>query len=416
MKTLWIVGGGAEAVPGIIRARKMGLHVVVSDLNPDAPGFNVADDRVIASTYDLEATLKAAKVYHHTVRPVNGVISIGSDVPLTVAGLADALGLPGLTLDAARLASDKLAMKQRFMEEGIPVPWFNPVESLAHLKDLVNKRGWPLVLKPVDSRGARGVLKLDPKIDLGWAYRHALQFSPGRRVMVEEYLKGPQISTESVLLETSGYTPGFSDRNYEYLDRFAPYMIENGGQQPSGLSVRQQQSVAALAERAGRSLGIKTGIAKGDMILTATGPKVIEMAARLSGGWFSTDQIPLATGVDLIGAAIKLALGEAVPEQDLIPRYQKGVAIRYFFPEPGRVIEITNRDRFAGTPWVHRLGFFVKPGESLIVPVSNHTQRAGFVITEGSTREEAVERAVEVVGTIKIRTVPQLPSGRHVPG
>lgn len=152
------------------------------------------------------------------------------------------------------------------------------------------------------------------------------------------------------------------------------------------------------------AMGITTGIAKGDMVLTKDGPKVIEIAARLSGGWFSTDQIPLATGVDLVGTAIKLALGEKVEEEDLIPQYQKGVAIRYFFPESGRVRQISNADKFACMPWVHRLGFFVKPGD-VIKSVTNHTKRAGFVITTGETRDQAIERAVRVANAIAIETV-----------
>lgn len=404
MKTLWIVSGGIEAVPGIQRAKDIGLHVVVSDMNPNAPGFAVADDTIIANTYDIADTVAKAQNYHRSVRPIDGVICIAADVPLTVAGIAAELDLPGISIETARLASDKLAMKQRFSESNIPVPWFNSVESIDHLKDIIHSRGFPLILKPVDSRGARGVLKLDSKIDLPWAYQHSLQFSPSGRVMIEEYLEGPQISTESVLIEDRSYTPGFTDRNYELLDKFSPYMIENGGQQPSELTSEQQRSVSKLAEDAGRALGIKIGIAKGDIVLTKFGPKVIEIAARLSGGWFSTDQIPLATGVDLIGVAIRLALGEKVPENDMIPRYQKGVAIRYFFPKPGKVVEIKNVEKFKNISWVHKLGFFIKPGE-IVEPVTNHTKRAGFVTTEGRDRDEAASRAVEVVKTIEIKTI-----------
>ena len=124
----------------------------------------------------------------------------------------------------------------------------------------------------------------------------------------------------------------------------------------------------------------------------------------MSGGWFSTDQIPLATGVDLIGAAIRLAIGEKVSEEDLIPQYQKGIAIRYFFPQPGRVKKIRNADKFNDISWMHRLGFFVKPGD-IVEPVTNHTKRAGFVITTGETRDQAIERALRVVNTIEIETV-----------
>jgi acetyl/propionyl-CoA carboxylase alpha subunit len=79
------------------------------------------------------------------------------------------------------------------------------------------------------------------------------------------------------------------------------------------------------------------------------------------------------------------------------------VAIRYFFPPPGRVTAIEGAEAFARVPWVHRLGFFVEPGE-VVQPITDHTKRAGFVITTGATREEAVDRARTVVEAIHIRT------------
>jgi biotin carboxylase len=404
-RTLLIVSGGAEAVPGIRLAKRMGLHVVVSDGSPKAPGFAEADDSVLASTYDVEATIEAAREYSHSVRRLDGVMCVAADVPVTVASVAEAFGLPGIPLEAARVAADKIAMKEKFVEQGIPVPWFAALESAHDLRGVVAERGLPLVIKPVDSRGARGVLRLHIGVDLDWAFGHARAWSPTGRVMVEEYLPGPQLSTESMLLDGFGHTPGFCDRNYEFLDRFAPWIIENGGEQPSVLSAADQEAVAGLAERAGAAIGISTGIVKGDMVLTPTGPKVIEVAARLSGGWFSTDQIPLATGVNLVGAAIRVALGDPVRREDLTPAYHRGVAIRYFFPEPGRVTAISGTERFQHVPWIHRLGFAVGVGDIVEAP-TDHTRRAGFVITSGETRDEAVARALDVVSTVSIGTVP----------
>jgi len=381
----------------------MGLHVVVSDGNAEAPGLSHADDAIIASTYGIEETIAAAYKYRREVRPIHGVTSIAADVPLTVARFAEALELPGIPVGAAELAPDKLRMKECFVEAGIPVPWFSDVESPDHLASILAERDTDMVIKPVDSRGARGVLRIGPGADIWEAFERAFSQSPAGRVMIEEFLSGPQLSTESVLIRGQGYTPGLTDRNYEYLDRFAPYIIENGGQQPSELNERQQKEISSMAERAGIAMGISTGIAKGDMVYTPEGPRVIEIAARLSGGWFSSDQVPLATGVDLIGVAIKLALGDDVPGEEVTPKYQKGVCIRYFFPAPGRVREIRNREQVERRPWVHRLGFFVQPG-GLLEPVTNHTQRAGFVITVGDTRDEAVARAQEVVQTIEIIT------------
>jgi len=317
--------------------------------------------------------------------------------------VAAALNLPGIPIESARLAADKLAMKEAFRRANIPIPWFRAIESLDDLTGVVRERGFPLVLKPIDGRGARGVLHLTERTDLGWAYWHAASQSRCGEVMVEEYLAGPQISTEGLLVSGEGTTCGFIDRNYEYLDRFAPYMVENGGEQPSAMPSPAQRRIAATAMDAGRAIGISSGSVKGDMVWTDRGPYVIEIAARLSGGWMSTDQVPLGTGVDLIGCAIRLALGEQVPAEDLRPRWHRGVAIRYFFPRPGRVTAIDGADAFAGSPWVHRLGFFVQRDET-VYPVTDHTKRAGFVITTGATRDEAVARACRVVEGIAIRT------------
>lgn len=395
-KTLLVVSGGIEAVPGIIQAKQMGLHVVVSDYNPHAPGFEFADEAIIASTYDPEETARAAGNYHQNIRPLNGVICVAADVPLTVATVAQRLGLPGIPVETALLASDKLAMKNHLAKEGIAVPWFSELQSEGQLRDVVKERGCSLIIKPVDSRGARGVLKLDRNTDLQWAYAEAQKYSPTGRVMIEEYIRGPQISTEAIVVNGKGYTYGFADRNYEFLERFAPYIIENGGEQPSALSEQDRDRVAQLAIQAGRSLGVYNGVVKGDMVLSPKGPMVIEIATRLSGGWFSTDQIPLHTGVDFVKLAIKIALGEGFTSEELEPRCKQGVAIRYFFPPSGTIECIPDLQKLQEQSGVHKVILFVKAGDR-IADVTNHTTRAGCVITVGETGEEAVRRAKEIV-------------------
>jgi len=404
-KTLLIISGGTEAVPGIKHAKKMGLYVVVSDGDENAPGFNYADDKIIASTYNVDDTIQKVKYYHNNIRKINGVICIASDVPLTVASVSKTLNLPSIPIESAMLSINKLSMKDKFRVSNIPIPDYKQVNDLNHLYEIIKDWGYPLVIKPVDSRGARGVLRLVKDIDLNWAYNHSIENSPSHTVMVEKFLSGPQISTEAIIVDGIGYPIGFSDRNYEMLEEFSPYIIENGGGFPSKLSVNDQLSVSNMAINAGLSLGVKNGICKGDMVFTKNGPMVIEVALRLSGGWFSTDQIPLGLGVDLIGSAIKLAIGEKIETNELIPKYNKGVAVRYFFPKPGIVKEIINEKKYMNVKWVHKIGFFVKPGD-LIKDVTNHTKRAGFVITVGRTQALAVERALEVIDTVNIKTEP----------
>lgn len=403
MKTLLVISGGLEAVPGILKAKEMGLHVVVSDYNPEAPGFAYADDQIIASTYDVAETVAAAENYHKNVRPIDGVICVASDVPLTVASVARKLGLPGLSIDTAKLASDKLAMKDQLVREGSPVPWYKPILSVEELKATCKEKGFPLILKPVDSRGARGVLFIDKDIDLHWAFNTAQENSPTARVMVEEFISGPQISTEAVIVDGIGYNLGFSDRNYEYLERYKPHIIENGGTQPSSLPASIQKDIADLAIKAGKALRVVNGIVKGDMVYGPNGPMVIEVATRLSGGYFSTDQIPLHTGVDMLKAAIKLALGEKVYPQELEKKYNRAVAIRYLFPTPGRVVRISGLETARKQEGIIRADIVVKVGDVLTIP-RNSNDTAGYVIAVADERENAVLRCEKALNVINVET------------
>ncbi|NLJ71757.1 MAG: ATP-grasp domain-containing protein [Syntrophomonadaceae bacterium] len=399
-KTLLIVSGGAEAIPGILKAKEMGLHVVVSDYNPDAPGFLYADDRIIASTYDVEETVGAAKEFHEKVRPIDGVICVASDVPLTVASVAEKLGLPGLNVETARLASDKLAMKDKFCATGIPVPWYKAVFSAEELRSLCMEKGFSLIIKPVDSRGARGVLLIKSDTDLKEAFNTALENSPTGRVMVEEFISGPQISTEAVIVDGTGYNLGFADRNYEEMEKYAPHIIENGGTQPSILPAPIQKDIANLAIRAGKALGVTNGIVKGDMVFGPRGPMVIEVATRLSGGYFSSDQIPLHTGVDILKAAIKLALGQRVNPHELERTRDQAVAIRYFFPPEGLIKKLPDISAVKQMPGVNKVVLAVAE-EEVIEKQTNHTKRAGCVITVAVKREDAVRYARDVVAKVE---------------
>lgn len=403
MKTLWVVGAGIETVPGIKRAQGMGHFVVASDMSGDAPGMVVADQAIIADTYDADQTVAAAVAFNRDVRPLDGVICIAADVPLTVARVAEELGLPGISVETAALSTDKLAMKERFLAKGIACPWFSAVSSPDHLRQLVEARKRRHIIKPVDSRGARGVAVVDPDSDLDWCFDQALAQSRSRRVMLEDYLEGPQISTEALVLDGVGHTVGFTDRNYDRMEETHPFIIENGGGFPSRIEGPERADVEQLALQAGLALGVKNGVVKGDMVLTADGPRVIEVATRLSGGWFSTDQIPLGLGVDLVGCAIDLALGNDVDPSRLRPSKSLGVAVRFFFPKPGRVTSITRSTAAEGCDWLYKEHFYVGVGDIIGSP-ENHTERAGFVITTGDTAEQAAERAERIAAETIIET------------
>jgi biotin carboxylase len=401
MKTLLIISGGIEAADAAQHAREMGFHVVVSDIDLNAPGFTFAHDRLIADVYGPEATADAAERYHREIRRIDGVICVAADAPMTAALVARRLSLPGLSLESAKLACDKLAMKMRLKEKGVPVPWFAAVGSPRELETVIAGRGRNLVIKPVDSRGSRGVQRLARVTDLEKAYSLAEKHSPTKRVMVEAYLEGPQVSTESIVTRGRCFTPGFSDRNYELLETHAPFFIENGGDLPSALPSIVQEKVKALVARAADALGVTEGSVKGDIVVHKGEPYVIELAARLSGGFFCTREIPLNTGVDFVGAAIKVALGLPVEPEELEPKRHAPVIQRYAFPKPGRVTAILGEETARRIPGVADIVVTARKGD-IIPPAGDKRPSAAMVLATGGSREAALASAKAAIAAIKI--------------
>src|SRR5262245_20843074 len=119
----------------------MGLAVLAVDRNPESPGFAEADDCAVVSTRDVPALLAALERAAEAGSDLAGVLTMGSDIPDVVAAVAERFGLVGPSLETARLATDKHAMKQRFAERGIPTPWFSEVRSLAELYRCLADRG-----------------------------------------------------------------------------------------------------------------------------------------------------------------------------------------------------------------------------------------------------------------------------------
>lgn len=403
MKTILIVSGGIEAADAARRAKEMGHYVVVSDRDVEAPGFAFADSCIIADVYSADETAAAAERFSRKVRRIEGAICVAADAPLTVATVAQRLSLPGISLESARLASDKLAMKERLLSAGVPIPWFSPVSTPQALARMAIERGPDLVIKPADSRGSRGVQRIAQVKDLDKAFALAREHSPTDRVMVEQYLDGPQVSTESIVVNGACHTPGFSDRNYEYLERYAPFFIENGGDLPSALPPETQAKVKEVVARAAAALGIVSGTVKGDIVVHKGEPHVIELAARLSGGFFCTREIPLSTGVDFIGAAIRLALGEEVSADELAPKQFTPVIQRYAFPKPGRVMQVYGADKARAVPGIAEVVVTAKPGD-VIPPAGDKRPSAAMVLATGASRDAALAAANDALSHLRIET------------
>ena len=397
-----IIGGGTEHIIAQEVAHSIGLQTFVTDGNPDAPGLKTADHFAVVSTNDYEDTLSAALNYEENGNSISGVMTVASDVPFSVAYVADGLGLPGLSVNSARKVSDKVLMKETLRSAAVPIPLFEEINNHNDAKKFAKDAGFTFVVKTLDSRGARGVQRISHLRNISRAFETAKKHSPSGRVMVEEYLDGPQLSVEGAMVEGMAHLPAIFDRNYEYLERFSPFIIENGGEMPSCYSKEIKSKSELVMTQAGQALGIHDGVVKGDFVINNGEVKVIEIAGRLSGGFFGTVATPYSTGVNLVENVMRLAIGEQVTKEAWMPTVNRYACIRFVFLPPGTVEDISGLDKVKHDQSCLYCNVFVKPGDT-IEETCSHPNRPAVVVASGEDRIDCINNGNRLIGQIVIK-------------
>jgi biotin carboxylase len=316
-----------------------------------------------------------------------------------VACVAKALGLPGIEPEAALMASHKALMRRRLRECGVPVPEFRTTRSREEAVELAAEIGFPVVIKPVDNMGARGVRRLDNVAQLTEWFPVSQENSRSGEVIIEELMTGPEVSIDTLVFDGKVHLLTIADRHIGY----PPYFVETGHTLPSELPDEMQQDVFDVMKRGIAALGITHGASKGDVKVTPSGARIGEMTARMSGGYHCQYTDPLATGMNTIKAAIHLAIGEPLDMGDLTPKWDRTAAERAIIAEPGVVTEITGVDEALEIEGVRHVFIDVRPGD-VVRPLQSNMGKPGHVITVGETRGEAIAAAEAALGTIRIHT------------
>jgi biotin carboxylase len=389
-----ILGAGVMQGPALRIAREMGLQTVAVDADPRAPSVPLADRFEQIDLKDKEGIAALARSLRGS-GGLKGVMTAGTDFSAAVAWAAKKARLPGIPYETALDASDKERMRRRFKEAGVPSPEFtilreNPPEGFAP------PFPFPVVVKPVDNMGSRGCRRADDPGELAAAVEEALQFSRSGRVIVEEYMEGPEFSVDAIVFKGKVTICGLADRHIF----FPPYFIEMGHTIPSALDPGAMEKLLEVFKAGIRALGINLGAAKGDLKLTPRGPMIGEIAARLSGGYMSGWTYPYSSGVEPAAGAIMVCMGKK-PE-DLSPRKFWTSAERAFISIPGRINSIYGIKKARDIPRIKDIFFQAEPGSRVRFP-ENNVSKCGNVISAAPNREEAVQAAENAARSILIR-------------
>lgn len=398
-KPILILGAGIEQTIAIKLAKEIGLKVIAVDGNPDASGLEIADVGINADIKDVEAMIEIGKKYK-----IDGVMTHAVEIPQVVAKVAKALNLPGLEPEVAERATNKLERLKCLTEHGVPCPKFETATLAEEAKMKAEQIGFPCVFKPIDNAGARGVRKVGKIEDVEDAFDEALCNSTRSNIiLIEEFLEGKELSTESIIYKNKIITTGFGDRNYSRNKEFEPYFVEDGHNVPSSISEKDKEEVLKTVNSAIRALGINWGVAKGDIAIKNK-VYILEMAARTSGGWFCAGTVPIATGINILTPLMKMSVGESIEENDLKPKYNRAACQRYIIPtEEGIFEKIEGFGKAKNMPWVKMLTIFNEPKKGeLIKKATNHSERYGQLIAEGKNIKDATIKCEKAMNLIKI--------------
>ncbi len=316
-------------------------------------------------------------------RPPSAVVAVSERSVADAAAIRAALGLPGMSVNAAHRCTDKLAMKRAAAAAGVPITRWLEVEPGACAADLIDQLGLPLVLKHRVGSGGRELYVAQTAGEVAAAMR------PG--LLAEAFVNGVEMSVESLL---AGGEVVFRNPTRYLEPRWANVV-------PAALPAAERARVYALVDQVHRAFGIDRGMTHAELFLTEHGPVFGEIAARPPGGYLM-ELIRLAYGFDPWEAVMRIELGEApaLPQQA-----NCFAAVRVVHPGAGIVMAVSGADRASALPGVERVRLALASGDS-VGPRLGAGQNVGEVVVTAGDHDTCVARLAAAAAELHIELSP----------
>lgn len=396
MKKIMVLAAGILQVPIIKKARELGYYVIAADGDINAVGLKYADKAIVANITDENVMLKIARDEN-----IDGVIHPCSEVSMSVMGyINDSLGLHGISKAMAYKATNKHLMRKAFEKSGAPSPQSYCTVSMDEAWHIFSEKfGTNGILKPSRNSGSRGIAKIERGIDkklFAELYERAYQESRDKQVLIEQFIEGPEFSVEIIVWKGTVNVLTVTDKK----TTGAPYFVELGHNQPSVFPKDIVELVKNAAIDGVKALELDNCACHAEIKVENSKAYIMEIGARLGGDFISTELTHLSTGIDMVAAAIDIALGKE-PCLD-VKENKHGVCIRYFCPKPGILSTIENLD-FLNDEHIYASEIYCKSGDA-IKEVKSSLDRSGHVIVMDDTVEHAINRADNILEKVVFKT------------
>ncbi len=379
-KSILVFGVGELQQSIISRAKIMNLYVVGIDPCEDAYCKEDCDTFEVVGGQDFIGTIEVAKKYN-----VSAIVTAATDKPLVMmARVAKELSLPFYSVETAKWSTDKFQMKQRFLEGGVPCAR----GRLIHNSEEAQELNFPLICKPRDNSGSRGVKLCRDLTELDSCIKEALEVSKLDTVLVEEFIEGREFSIESLHYDGKSEVIQFTEKKTTEF----PYNVELGHKQPANLTDDQRNQICDIISKIASCMHFKNCPSHTELKINERGIFVIETSPRLGGDYITSTLTPLSTGINLEDQLLHIALGE--PVDTTTGRVDKASAVCFFSLPEGNVTAIDSRINEVPTwPNVHSFHLKLKECDT-VNKITSSLNRYGQFIVTGDSREE-VDSLVE---------------------
>ena len=294
MKKIMILGANNFLVPLIKTSKRLGFWTIVASPNEKEPGFEYADEKVIVDLCDKNAVLEAAQKLK-----IDGIISDQAETPVrTQAFVANKMGLPGIGEDKAELFTNKYLMREKCREIGIDTIKYKLVDNVNDAAKFYEQIGKPMIMKPIDSAGSRGVVKIEAVQTIYDQFDYSKDASKTGKVIIEEYIPGKELLIDGVVFNGIYQTLICG----EYIKCNVPGVFsEYMGKYPAEITDNQLNEVNKLVKKIIEGFGLPWGRTHTEVKINDNGIWLMETAARGGGRYISSGIVPMKT--DLIHAS-----------------------------------------------------------------------------------------------------------------
>lgn len=308
MKKLLILGGDHFTIPVVEAAKKQDYYVITCDYLPDNVAHRISDEYVNFSTTDKEGILEWAKNNH-----IDGIVTFTDSGVITTAYVQHHLGLPQIgPLESVEILQNKARFRQFLAKHGFNVPKAMGYKTHEDVLNDIDFFHWPVIVKPVDSAGSKGVTRLDSPEKLKEAVEFALQYSISGEFIVEEFIEKQGCSSDSDSFSVDGQFKFISFSAQRFDEKAAGVFTPAAYSWPSAMSRQAEAELTSELQRLITLLRMRTSIYNIETRVGTDGkPYIMELTPR-GGGNRLAEMLRLATGVDLITAAVRAAVGDPV--------------------------------------------------------------------------------------------------------